>query len=168
MWSKALAAFLLLGTLAACGFEPLYGNRIEQGPAGPAMAATYVAPIPDRIGQQVRNNLLDRLNPAGIPDRPLYTLQIALSADKEGLAIRQDETVTRFNLTLQAEFALVDRAQGKPVFRGKTRSIAAYNVVESPFATLIAEQDAEARAAREISEEIRNQVALYFASRGQT
>ena len=81
------------------------------------------------------------------------------------MAIRKDETVTRFNLTLRARFRLIDRRTRQPIFEGATQSIAAYNVAESTFATLIAEQDAEARTAREVSEEIRNQLSIFFRRR---
>lgn len=155
--------FFAGAALAGCGFEPLYAPNRGGGGPGAELAATYVAPIPDRIGQQVRNLLLDGLSPAGIPGEPDYRLEIALRSRKEGLAIRQDEAVTRFNLILQASFTLIDQQLAKPVFRGETRSIASYNVVNSPFATLIAEQDAEARAARQVSEEIRNQLGVFFS-----
>ena len=38
-----------------------------------------------------------------------------------------------------------------------------YNVRGDPFATLIAEQDAERRAAREVARQIRTMLQLYFA-----
>lgn len=162
-WFRAGAAGALLVLLAGCGFEPLYGPSGRQGPAvTAALAGIYVASIRDRIGQRLRNDLLDRLTPQGIPSAPVYNLEVTLREDREGLAIRKDETVTRFNLTLRARFVLIDRRTGGPIFRGATQSIAAYNVVESSFATLIAEQDAEARAAREISEEVRNQISIFF------
>ena len=37
-----------------------------------------------------------------------------------------------------------------------------YNVRGDPFATLIAEQDAERRAGREVARQIRTMVQLYF------
>ena len=132
-----------------------------------ALAGVYIAPIGDRIGQQLRNHLLDQLTPAGTPSKPDYILEITLREQREGLAIRKDETVTRFNLTLRARFALFDQQTRQPIFRGATQSIAAYNVVESSFATLVAEQDAEARTVRGVSEEIRNQLSIFFKRRGR-
>ncbi len=167
-WSRSAAVATLLAVLAGCGFEPLYGPAGQpQSAVVAALAGVHVAPIPDRIGQQLRNDLLDRLTPGGTPSKPTYTLEIALREDREGLAIRKDETVTRFNLTLRARFVLIDRQTRLPIFKGATRSIAAYNVVESTFATLIAEQDAGARTARDVSEEIRNQLAIFFRRRNR-
>ena len=113
----------------------------------------------------MRNDLLDRLTPGGTRAKPSYTLEVTLREVRDGLAIQKDETVTRFNLTLRARFRLIDRRTRQPIFKGATQSIAAYNVVESTFATLIAEQDAEARTARAVSEEIRDQLSIFFRRR---
>ncbi len=39
-----------------------------------------------------------------------------------------------------------------------------YNIRSDPFATLITEQDAERRAAREVARQIRTILSLYFAN----
>jgi LPS-assembly lipoprotein len=159
---------LLPLVLAACGFEPLYGSRERGGPGSvEALQQIAVGPIPDRIGQVLRNNLLDRLTPTGEPDRPRYRLAVALAVSKEGLAITKDESITRFNLRIIASFVLYDTANNAEVTRGVSRTIAAYNVVTSQFATLVAEKDAESRAARELSEDIRTRLAVHF-TRPQT
>ena len=49
--------------LAACGFQPLYGNNGNAGPGvGATLSAVYVEQIPDRVGYELRNDLLDRLD----------------------------------------------------------------------------------------------------------
>jgi len=176
MWSSetrrglALAVLAGLGLvlLGACGFQPVYGPRgvvTAQDPVAPGLARIYVEPLPDRLGQIVRNALIDRLTPRGQPARPSFRLSVKLDQRKEGLAIRQDETATRFNLILAADFTLHDTASNQPVFRGRTRAIAAYNVVRADFSTLTAEHDAQARAAVDLSYEIRNQILSYLSRR---
>ena len=49
-----------------------------------------------------------------------------------------------------------------PRYRSAVRRVASYNVISDPFATLIAEQDAERRAAVEVSREIRTLLTLFF------
>jgi len=158
--------FLLLSalaTLAGCGFRPLYGTRAYGGSgAVEALSQTWIDPIPDRIGQLLRNNLLDRLNPQGEPERARYRLAVKVAVSKEGLAITKDESITRFNLRVSALFVLHDAGSGQELTRGTARTIAAYNVVDSQFATLVAEKDAEVRAARELSDELRTRLAVYF------
>lgn len=51
-----------------------------------------------------------------------------------------------------------------PLYRSAVRRVASYNVIREPFATLIAEQDAERRASVEVSREIRTLLTIYFES----
>lgn len=161
--TKRLAALVLLLALAACGFRPLYGDP-DRGGAGtaPQLGEILVNPIPDRLGQILRNDLVDRLTPSGSPDRPRYRLSVVIATSKEGLAITKDESITRFNLRISATYVLYDAASNAEITRGISRTIAAYNVVQSQFATLAAEKDAESRAARELSEDIRTRLAVFF------
>ena len=152
-------------TLAACGFQPLYAKRATGDSAAVQMSQIRVAPIPDRVGQQVRNHLLDGLNPRGRPREPRYRLDVTLQEQKVGLAIESDDTVSRINLTLNAQFVLEDLAAQAVVLRGATTTIAAYNLILSDYANLIAEQDAKRRATRELADEIKTRVAVYFSRR---
>ena len=155
--SFPVLALLMLG---ACGFEPLYGTRGSDGP-GVRAAAIEIAPIKDRIGHVVRNHLIDSLTPDGQPARPDYRLAIAITRSTAPLMIQLDNSVPRFNLTLRATFSLSDRT-GAVVYDGKAQAIGSYNVVDSEFATLAAEQDAAREAARSLSDEIRALVLVYF------
>ena len=49
------------------------------------------------------------------------------------------------------------------IYRSAVRRVASYNVQRDPFATLAAEQDAERRAAVEVSHQIRTLLALKMA-----
>ncbi len=81
--TRPAAAILIIGIalgLPACGFRPLYEVTDDQAmPPTGHMAAIRISPLPDRIGQQMHNLLRDRLNPAGQPLDPAYTLDIRLS-----------------------------------------------------------------------------------------
>jgi len=94
-----------------------------------------------------------------------YRLIVTLSENREGLALRRDASVTRYNYVLRATFELRDAATDVVVDKGDARAIAAYNVVDSQFATLSAEQDAETRAARELAEQIRLRLGVGFERR---
>jgi len=50
----------------------------------------------------------------------------------------------------------------KILFEESVRTISAYNVVQSEFATLSAERDAEDRAARDMGREISTRLAIFF------
>ena len=163
----AAAAILLLSS-AACGFTPLYGRG---GPRniGTAdyLATVRIAPMPDRVGQELHNLLRDRINPNGQPRQPNYNLQVRISTVTEELGIRKDKTATRANLTVYADFTLTEAASNKELFTGRSRAFSSYNILESQFATLFSENDAGGRALREISDDIRNRLAVFFARIGQ-
>ncbi len=46
---------------------------------------------------------------------------------------------------------------------GHQSTLSAYNVVSSPYATLTAEQDAQKRAAQDLSQRIRLDLGVFFA-----
>lgn len=55
-----------------------------------------------------------------------------------------------------------DVSRPATLYRSAVRRVATYNVIREPFATLVAEQDAERRAAVEVSREIRTLLTLFF------
>ncbi len=162
---SAAALFVLLAALAGCGFRPLYA------PAGPGatapvdeMAAVRINPLPDRAGQQLHNLLRDQLNPGGQPLDPTYVLDLRLNRKTEKVGIRRDETATRANLTLNASFVLRSAADDTVLYRGAVSSINSYNILDGQYPTNVAEADALERGLRELSDDIKLHLAVYFAS----
>ena len=161
---RAFLAFAFALLVSACGFQPLYG----EGPGVPsaavaAMAETRVALIADRAGQELRNNLLDRLTPRGQPSRPRYELQVGLAERRDNLGISRDDSATYARLTLTATFSLREVASGQVVTSGQSQWTNGFTVVASHFANLTSEADARSRALREIGEDIRQKLGLHFS-----
>jgi len=111
---------------------------------------------------------LDRLTPRGAPAAATYRFAVSLRTSKEPLAIARDDTATRFNVSVEADYDLSLISTGETVLRGGARSIAAYDVVSSGYANTVAERDAELRAAREISDELKTRVAVFLARGGRS
>lgn len=161
--SRFLISLVFMGLATGCGFQPLYGEQTQNAKVTGRLAATYVMPIDGREGQFVRNELLDRITPKGIPARATYRLKIKLNKGKQGLAIDQDDSTNRYNLTLTAKYSLF-AANGKDiVHKGSAQSIASYNVVTSDFANLSAEQNAQKRSALVLAEKIHRQISVFFS-----
>lgn len=162
---------LLAGALAVaaggCGFRPLYGKQAgRDGEAVTAqLAAVQIKPIRDRRGQQLYNNLLDGLNPNGSAAAPLYVLEVALTEVREELAVRRDETATRANLVLTANYRLREIASNEVVFASVSRATTGFNIVLSEYATLTSQADARRRGLVLLGDEIRSRLALYFNRR---
>lgn len=164
---RALLSLLLLPPLAACGFQPLYGDRTSGGPvATPEMAQIAIPPIPDRAGQLLRNELRDRLTPTGLPDKPRWRLDVSLKETKTDLVILRDATATFAKYVGEAKWVLVDLASNAPATRGRATRRASYSISSSEFASLQAEEDARRRVVTEIAEDIRLRLGLYFKHDG--
>jgi LPS-assembly lipoprotein len=160
-WFRTLSLLACAVVLAACGFRPLYGNSAGSE-ASADLASVGIAPIADRIGQQLHNHLLELINPRGRPLQPRYTLRVRLSEGIEHLAVRKSELSTRANLRLVASFSLSPAGGATPLVEGSSVVVSSYNILKADFATLIAEKDARARAAREIAQDIRARLAVFF------
>ena len=154
----------LLAALGACGFRPLYGGT-ENSAINQQLAHIQISTIKDRIGQQLHNLLLDRLNSGGRPQKPLYNLSVKLTVSKEEIGLKLTEEATRARLTLIVNYFLTDNGSGKVLAEGGVRSVNNYNIFNSEFAQLAAEENAKKRAAREVSDEIKIRLSLYFSQR---
>jgi len=163
-WSRRLAIAAAAMTLAACGFRPMHASY-KDGSVPADLASVYVAQIPDRVGQQVRNHLLDLLNPGGEPAKEKYRLSVRLDRSVSRAAIRSTELETRRHVRLAASYRLTTADGETELYRSAYTAITSYNVVSSEYAVLAAEQNADALAARQVADAIQTQIALYFTSR---
>ncbi len=159
------AAFAL--TLAACGFHPLYG-KFGNSSADATFRSVYIEPIPERVGYELRSKLLDLFNAPNAPSSAAYKLKIELKADEKGLAVQQNASVTRYTYHLTARFRLVAARSGDVLKRGVVHSLTNYNVVQSPYATVVADKDAQDRAAEDVAERLRTELAVYFLNASES
>jgi len=160
---RKLAAFLFLALpLGGCGFHPLYGDTGATAGTADKLARIYVEPIPDKIGYELRNEMIDLFDSSAHLSQDSYRLRVTMTTKAQGVAIQNDAAITRYNDTLDVTYVLTDR-DGKLITKGTESGIAAYNVVASPYATLVAQQDAEKRTAQDIAYRIRTDLAVYFA-----
>ena len=164
------AAPLLAVLLAGCGFHPLYGG------ANSAMQATlstiYVEPMPDRLGYELRNRMIDILDGPGTPSGALYRLKLSLTETSQAIGVQnaaspgESTVTTRYNDNLKVTYSLTDMT-GKVITTGTETGISAYNVLPSAsnanYGTLAAQQDADKRAAEDIAERVRLDLNVFFA-----
>lgn len=171
MWSRInnprllIAVSVCLLLLSGCGFRPLYGDSALGGQAGPEgyFRLVEVAPIKEREGQMLRNNLMDDMYSHGRPAFPEYALQVtSLNERRVGLGIRKDAVATRAQMSVTAQYAMVHIPSGETLFTRSAQSINSYNILDSQFTTKVTQSDARDRALRDISHQITRDVALYF------
>lgn len=143
--------------LAACGFEPLHAQRGVLA----ALPPMQIEPIPDRQGQILRNYLLDRVSPRGEASSAKYSLVITLFEPRQVLALRRDDVISRMSYSAVANFEVRDSANRR-VFAGNSSFSTDYEITNSEYATLTAQQNARERVLELVADDIRNQIAVEF------
>lgn len=154
---RVLIASLTL-LLAACGFQPMYAPA----GGGTAIGPVQVAQIDGKAGHVLKREL-DRLlaveNDAG--GSPML-LQITLSETVTSLSIRRDESATRAELRLVANYVLTPPNNGR-VMRGSVFSTVSYDIPRAAFGEIAAQDDARERAAESMAQRFRAELALRVA-----
>lgn len=163
---------LVLGIVlitASCGFRPLYvpTGTNEAGSSGFALetfSKVNISRIADREGQFLRNKLIELMHPAGKAKVANYNLGVKLSESKASLAVRRSSDATRANLTVTAQYLLLQLDTQKTLVSGVVQSTSGYNIFESEFQTLSAEKSARDRALIDLAHQVRLRIATAFAA----
>ncbi|GHF15299.1 hypothetical protein GCM10017044_06800 [Kordiimonas sediminis] len=157
---RVAALLVLLLLPSACGFKPLY--KEGAGGAGiPAVLSTVeVAPIPDRLGQQMRFHLQDRLGHTGAPD---YRVQVVLTQTLDTFGIKPDTSATQEQLIMRADFSLVRLSDGAEVLSDTYVTRTTYDIVISDFATVMQREDTARRLALDLADRIHRRIAFTLA-----
>ena len=156
---RAVLFLILALMLSGCTFRPVYeaGGSTEALTA--ALSSVEVAPVPDRLGQIMTNQLVDRIGGGGSLD---YRLEIALDQSTRGFGVRQDASVAQEELILLATMRLVD-LDGKAVVEETLRARSSYDVVLSDFANVQQREDAARRLVLDLANRIERRLVLYFS-----
>jgi LPS-assembly lipoprotein len=165
---RLVFGFALVLATGACGFHPLYGE-MRNRPGGQAVfGSIYVDTIPtERIGYELRNNLIDTLQGSARTAGALYRLTVSTTQGNEGIAVDPNASITRYNFNLIAHYQLSDIHSGKVVQSGSEATLSEYDVVSSPYSTLVAQRAAERRATEDIANRIRVDLAVFFHNRAK-
>ncbi|HSK41978.1 MAG TPA: LPS assembly lipoprotein LptE [Arenibaculum sp.] len=158
------AVFLLLLLLGGCGFRPIYGGGTG-GDVAQDLANVEIGLIREQVGQQLRNELMDRFYTVGRPAAADYRLDTALAVTEAKLAFRKDTTAARAEVRMTATYLLKDRA-GAVAFRGLSRSSAGYSILTDQYGTLVNERDAYDQAVERLADDITRRLALYMKESG--
>ena len=159
-----LGAVVVGAMLAGCGFSPLYGKHgtASAPEVMDALATVSIRSLPDRQGMKLRQILRQTMQPTGLT-RAAYDLDVNFAQRVEELGIRPDATSSRANMVLSANFSLYEG--GQRVFGDHVQSIVSYNILDDQYATVASQADAENRGIKQLGEEIKTRLAVYFRER---
>ncbi len=150
---RAIAGLLAVVGLAGC-FQPLYGEASHPG-LTEEMRTVQVAPIPDRIGHYLGDDLVSRMNGSGESPPPKYRLTIKLTQSSKAPTVEsQIATADAATVVGEARFDLTRIDTGALIYTGSATASAVYDRFFQSYANLRAARDAEIRIARELADEI--------------
>jgi len=162
-----LAAVIVAPLLAACGnggFRPLYGAAGIGAAADEKLAKVAVSTIPGRVGQQIRNDLIyQATGGGGEVQSPEMRLEVAIRESVTSTLVRIDGDSGGQVFNVEARFRLVRVADNSVVLSGTSYGRASFERNTSIFSNVRAREDAETRAARVISEDLKARLSAYLA-----
>ncbi len=158
----AVVALSLAGGLAGC-FQPLYGESAHPGLVED-LRAIQVAPIKDRVGHYLADDLSTDLNGTGQSPPPKYRLTVTVTLGTQTPTVNSELNVaTSATVTGEANYTLNKVDGGAEVLKGNAVAAAAYDRSQQRYDDLRAARDAEIRLARALSSEISLRLASALA-----
>ncbi len=155
----------LLAGCGASGFKPLHATSGFGGSgASEKLAKIQIAPIPGRVGQRIRNELLFQTTGGSAVADPRYRLEIAIRQTVARTLVQSDGESSGQIYNLDASYRLIDISEQKVVFEGKSYGRAGFERFESIYANVRARRDAENRAAATIGAELKTRLESFLAS----
>ncbi|HRN88978.1 hypothetical protein [Hyphomicrobium sp.] len=163
-----LAAALVGPFVAACGnggFRPLYGSAAFGGAAADErLAEVAVAPIPGRVGQQIRNELIfHATGGGGEVAEPRLRLDVAIRESVTSTLVQSDGDSRGQVFNIEASFRLIQVADNSVVLSGTSYGRAGFERYQSIFSNVRAREDAENRAAKVVGEDLKARLSAYLA-----
>lgn len=147
------------------GFRPLYGSASLGGAATQEKLATVdVAPIPGRVGQRIRNELIFQTTGGGKPATPQYRMDIAIRESVISTFVEVNGNAGAQIYSIEASYNLIRLSDKSVVASGKSFGRASFDRVTSIFANVEARQDAENRAAESVGEELRTRLLAILST----
>jgi LPS-assembly lipoprotein len=156
----AAGLFAILA-LTGCQVKPLYATNSG---TREAMASVDFSEADDRVELEVRNNLVFMAGGgAGEPVDPQYDVDFNVTTRYIGVLLDLKDDLPRAGrVELRADFTLKLRATGEILKTGKRRTVALVDYPGQEFAKIRATRDAENRAALELAELMRADIASWL------
>jgi len=171
MTLRACMTLALAVIVSACGFTPLYDQSASV--AYVALDRVSVAPIADRIGQKMRNRMVQNMTGAA----PDFELQVTLRRDSLFFGLRGDDQITgapgdaaatQEQITLTADYQLVDIKTGAVLLSETAVAESAFDQVLSDFAIVAQREDTADRLAFQLADRLEQRVAVYLRQSAET
>ena len=157
-------ATVLVGCEGSSGFRPLYGSLGSGAPVEQKLAKIEITPIGNRVGQQLRNELIFQTTRGGAAEAPLYRLDIAVRQTNTNTLVARDGNTASGAVLLEAKFELIRLADKQIVLSGNSISRAPFERFSSTYGNVKSAEDAAGRAAKAIATDLTARLSAYMSS----
>ena len=164
----AFAAVPML--VAGCGdsgFHPLYATSPLVGGTATAakLASLEIAPIPSRVGQRLRNELIFQTTGGGNEAlNPAFRLEIIVTESISATLVQVNGNSSGSIYNLNAKFRLIRIADKSVALQGESSGRIMFERFESVYSNVRARKEAEDRAATTVAEDLKSRLAAYLSS----
>lgn len=157
------AALALTACGDAAGLRPLYGPSASGASVSEHMKQVDFAPIPGRVGQRIRNEMIFQTTGGGNPLPPTHRLEVVLKENLTSTLVNIQGEAAGQIYSVEASFRLLDIKAKRVVFEGASHARAGFERFESIYSNVRAREDAENRAARTIADDLKTRLAAYLS-----
>ena len=139
-------------------------SAITGGPdVSEKLAQMDIAPIPGRVGQRLRNELIYQSTGGGHALQPVYRLEVVIRESITPTLVNEDGNSSGSVYNLNTSFRLVRIADRTVALQGESNGRVAFQRFDSVFANVRARQEAEDRAAKTVGDELKGRLAAYLS-----
>lgn len=168
VWVALVCAFvpMLVTGCGDTGFRPLYASSALVGSdVNEKLAKMEVAPIPGRVGQRLRNELIYQATGGGnAAIDPAYRLEIVVTESITATLVQIDGNSSGSVYNLNASFKLVRIADRSVALNGQSFGRASFQRFDAVFSNVRARREAEDRAANTVAEDLKSRLAAFLSS----
>jgi len=160
---RLAALFALTLALTACGFTPMHAAT-----GGGALQAKQIRidltdglTVEDKeTGFWLRQSLIERIGEAGTAK---HILRIKPVGNRHGLGISGRDIATRYDLSLNTHYELIDVMTDKILTSGEVSSLTTYSAADDPYALVSAQKTTARQLADDTADRILTRLAAYYA-----
>ena len=157
---------MLVAGCGDSGFRPLYASSSLVGGAdvNQKLAQLEIAPIPGRVGQRLRNELIYESTGGGHALPPEYRLEVVMRESIDATLVQIDGNSSGSVYNLTAAFRLIRIADKSVALTGTSYGRIAFQRFDSVFSNVRARNDAENRAATTIGDDLKSRLAAFLSN----
>ncbi len=157
---KAILLSLVFLTLSACGFEPMHSRAYQQQAIQGELAAIMVETPTGILGELLRAEIEDGVNPEYQNLNPRYRLKVDLIEEDIPLFVNIDGTANRGEMRYTSAYVLTRLSDNVVIHQGTLRRVGTYNSSQTAdYAAYVSKEDAKKRAVLELAQDYKLRLA---------